>query len=83
MYTTTVKVPQTLLVDVEVQHKFKVGDVIFETERPEEPDEIITGIQQYQDTEHVMYYFQGNRRRDAYGRSAEWVDKHYSKARSS
>lgn len=81
MYTTTVKVPQTVLVDVEVQHKFKVGDVIFQTERPEEPDEIISGVHQYENYDQVMYYFQGKRRRDEYGRSAVWVDKHYSKAR--
>ena len=80
MPSTTVQIAQTVLVDVEVEHKFEVGDVIFPWRTPEDPNEVITGIHQYENTDQVMYYFQGNRWRDQYGRSAEWVDRNYMKA---
>lgn len=81
MPSTTVKVPQTVMVDVEVEHKFAPGDVVFHKWCPEEPDEEIVSVQQYRDLEALMYYFKPRPGGTPYGRGVEFVDKNYLKAR--
>lgn len=86
MPSTTVKVKRTILVDVEVEHKFRPGDVVFPILTPEERDEKIIGVYQYvttggTPTDGLMYRFEPRPGGSPYGRSSAWVDKHYMKAR--
>ena len=79
MHTTTVKVPMvvTVIEDIEVEHKFMSGDVIFDTLFPENADEEIVAVKQWKDTDQLVYVFRG--RKSYYQRSTSYVDERYSK----